>query len=159
MFDNFATHAGLVYDVTDTDSSQSLCPVFTDSSQALCPVFTDSSQAVRPVFTDSSQALFPVLNKNGFCLMPLHTCVAESAWKVGLEKDVPYISGTLGDTGVQRHKTEPIFIQHRTKSFDLETRSTNKHTNIQIYMLASEWIVTNLKQNEPQRTHARWELP
>ena len=71
MFDNFATHTGLVYDVTDTDSSQCLCPVFTDSSQALCPVFTDSSQAVCPVFTDSSQAVCPVLNENGFCLMPL----------------------------------------------------------------------------------------
>ena len=27
---------------------------------------------------------------------------------------IPYISGTLGDTGVHRLKTEPIFIQDRT---------------------------------------------
>ena len=27
---------------------------------------------------------------------------------------IPYISGTLGHTGVHRHKTEPIFIQDRT---------------------------------------------
>ena len=27
---------------------------------------------------------------------------------------IPYISGTLGDTGLYRHKTEPIFIQGRT---------------------------------------------
>ena len=27
---------------------------------------------------------------------------------------VPYISGILGDTGVHKHKTEPIFIQDQT---------------------------------------------
>ena len=45
---------------------------------------------------------------------------------------------------------EPIFIQDRILSLDLETGSTNKHTNTHIYMLASEWIVANLKQNEAQ---------
>ena len=45
---------------------------------------------------------------------------------------IPYISGTLGDTGTHRHKTEPIFIQDQTWSFDLETGSTYKHTNIHI---------------------------
>ena len=28
--------------------------------------------------------------------------------------DTPSISGTLGDTGVYKHKTEPISIQDRT---------------------------------------------
>ena len=27
---------------------------------------------------------------------------------------IPYILGTLGHTGVHRHKTEPIFIEDRT---------------------------------------------
>ena len=36
---------------------------------------------------------------------------------------IPYISGTLGDTGVHRHKTEPIFIPDRTWSLNLETGS------------------------------------
>ena len=53
---------------------------------------------------------------------------------------IPSISGTLGDTGVHRHKTEPILIPDRTYSLDLETGSTYKHTNTHIYMLASEWI-------------------
>ena len=35
---------------------------------------------------------------------------------------IPYISDTLGDTGVHRHKTEPFFL-FKTVSFDLETGS------------------------------------
>ena len=45
--------------------------------------------------------------------MPLHTCVAECAWNVGDILFGAYFSGTLGNTGVQRRKTEPIFIQDR----------------------------------------------
>jgi len=48
------------------------------------------------------------------------------------------ISGTINDTGVHRHKTEPVFIQDRAYSFDLKTGSTYKHTNTHTYMLASE---------------------
>ena len=57
---------------------------------------------------------------------------------------IPYISGTFSSTGVHRHKTEPISIQERTLSFDLVTGSTYT----QIHMLASEWIITNLKRFE-----------
>ena len=35
---------------------------------------------------------------------------------------IPYISGTLGDTGVHRHKTEPIFTDSRP---DIVLRSRN----------------------------------
>ena len=37
--------------------------------------------------------------------------------------NIPSISGTLGDTGVYRHTTEPIFIRDRTLSLELETCS------------------------------------
>ena len=38
-------------------------------------------------------------------------------------------------TGVYRHKTEPIFIEHQTLTLKL---AQYKHTNTHIYMLASE---------------------
>ena len=34
---------------------------------------------------------------------------------------IPYISGTFSNTGVHRHKTEPVFIPNWTQSLDLET--------------------------------------
>ena len=51
---------------------------------------------------------------------------------------IPSISNTLGYTGVHRHTTEPVFIQGRTTSLDLETGSTSKHTHTHIYTLTSE---------------------
>ena len=48
----------------------------------------------------------------------------------------PYILGTVGDTGVHRHKIEQI--SRPDMSFDLETGSTYKHTNTHIYTLASD---------------------
>ena len=59
---------------------------------------------------------------------------------------IPSISGTLSDTGVYRHTTEPIFIKDRMESLDLETRTTYKHAHTHIYMLASEWIVNKMEQ-------------
>ena len=41
---------------------------------------------------------------------------------------VPSISSTLGDTGVYRCTTEPIFIQDPTQPFDLKTGLIYKHT-------------------------------
>ena len=60
---------------------------------------------------------------------------------------IPYILGTLGDTGVHRHKTEPVFIRDRT--IDLETASTCKHTNTHSYMLYS--LLTGLHAAGPCR--------
>ena len=51
---------------------------------------------------------------------------------------IPSVSGTLGDTGVYRHTTEPIFIRDRILCLDLETGLTYKHTRTHIYTLTSE---------------------
>ena len=44
----------------------------------------------------------------------------------------------LSDTGVYRLTTEPMFIQDRTQSFDLETGSKYKQRRTHICMLASK---------------------
>ena len=46
-------------------------------------------------------------------------------------------SGTFGDNGVYKHKTEPIFILDPTQSVDFEPGSTFQHTNMHIYVLTS----------------------
>ena len=62
---------------------------------------------------------------------------------------IPCISGTLGHTGVYRHKTEPIFNQARRWSLHLETGSTYKHTYKHLHV-SLRVNSHNLKQNEAQ---------
>ena len=54
---------------------------------------------------------------------PLEPHIYICHWRFGIYIDIyiyiPSISGTLSDTGVHRHKTEPIFVQDQTQSFVL----------------------------------------
>ena len=83
-----------------------------------------STETIKLIRTESPERL-PRLSHSSWTPRPSpHPPVAH----------IPYISGTFGDTGVHRHKTEPIFIADRTQSLDLETDSTFKHTHTHIYI-------------------------